>query len=168
MHVLQALNVDIPNSVVREGVDDLMRATLAGSQPVDGVINAVRALSESGVRLGVISNAVYHPFLEWSLAKFGILDCFDVVVTSASAGYYKTRPELYLGTLDRLDAIPERSIHIGDSCRFDVQGARNAGMHAVLYSPELSDVRCVEADIEVSTLVGIVPLLFDHFGGASA
>jgi putative hydrolase of the HAD superfamily len=165
MYVLKALDVYVPETVVREGVEALMRQTLPGSHPVTGVVDAIRTLSARGVRLGVISNAVYHPFLEWSLTKFGVLDCFDVVVTSASAGYYKSRPELYRGTLERLGTQAECSVHIGDSCRFDVLGARAAGMRTVHYAPGEFDRVCDEADLQLASLVGLADTLFDHFGG---
>src|SRR5262249_61886466 len=83
-----------------------------------------------------VASAVYHPFLEWTLERFGIRDAFAVVTTSASAGYYKSRPEIYLQTLQRLEVDPARSVHVGDSWRFDVVGARRAGMRTVLIAAE--------------------------------
>lgn len=163
MDVLAKLGIDIDRPTVERGVADLMRDALATAEPVAGAVEAVRQLAGTGLRLGIISNAVYHPFLEWSLAKFGISDQFDVVVTSASAGYYKSRPELYHFTLERLGSDPERTVHIGDSYRFDVLGARAAGMHTVWYDTGHHEGAGEDADLRVTTLEGLAPTLLDRF-----
>ena len=81
--------------------------------------------------MGIVSSAVYHPFLEWTLEAFGIRDAFHVVITSASAGFYKSRAELYVHAAELLGATPQRMVHVGDSFRFDVAGASRAGMGTV-------------------------------------
>lgn len=163
MHVLDQLGIEIERDVVERGVADVMRDALGTSQPVPGVVDAVRQLADRGLRLGVISNAVYHPFLEWSLEKFEIADLFDVVVTSASAGYYKTRPELYHDTLARLGSNPTRTVHIGDSYRFDVLGARAAGMKTVWFDTGHEEGAGDAADLRVMTLDGLAARVLESF-----
>ena len=92
-----------------------MRVLLAGATPMLGAVEAVREIAQEGVPPGIVSSAVYHPFLEWTLATFGILEAFAVIVTSAS-GSYKSRPELYLHAAEALAAAPERMVHVGDRC----------------------------------------------------
>jgi HAD superfamily hydrolase (TIGR01509 family) len=134
--VLDRLGLRVDPSEIARGVDALMREALAGATPMIGAIETVRVLAGDGVALGIVSSAAHHPFLEWTLERFGIRDAFAVVTTSASAGYYKSRPEIYWQTLDRLGADPARSVHVGDSVRFDVGGARRAGMRTVLVSAD--------------------------------
>jgi FMN phosphatase YigB (HAD superfamily) len=116
-----------------------MSACLADASLVPGARDLVTALSDAGVPLGVVSSAVYHPFLEWALERHSVRDRFGPVTTSASCGYYKSRPEIYWLTLEQLDATGERSIHLGDSARFDVLGARRAGMRTVWLNPKGAD-----------------------------
>src|SRR5262249_62241757 len=106
-----------------------------------------------------VASAVYHPFLEWTLERFGIRDAFAVVTTSASAGYYKSRPEIFWQTLQQLEVDPARSVHVGDSWRFDVAGARRAGMRTVLIAAEHDPVACEEItpDLVVSSLDNAAP-----------
>ena len=106
-------------------------SALDGARPVPGAVETVRAIHHAGIAVGVISSAVYHPFLEWTLSAFGIRDRIAAVVTSASAGYYKSRPELYWHAADLLRVAPRRVVHVGDSLRFDVGGASRAGMGTV-------------------------------------
>jgi HAD superfamily hydrolase (TIGR01509 family) len=129
--VFGAIGLEIPAPVIQRGVEMLMRHALAGASPIPGSIETVRAIHRAGVPLGVVSSAVYHPFLEWTLAAFGIRDVFRAVITSASVGFYKSRPEIYLHAADALIAAPARMVHVGDSFRFDIAGASRAGLGTV-------------------------------------
>jgi putative hydrolase of the HAD superfamily len=162
--VLDDVGVHMEDASIASAIEHVMRDCLEDSIPVPGVVDTVRSLADSGIRLGVVSAAVYHPFIEWSLQKFGILDAFDVVVSSASAGYYKTRPELYLHTLDQLGVEPRESVHVGDSHRFDVEGARNAGMRTVWFASDIETGNNGAADLTVTSLTGLGPLIIERFG----
>ena len=136
-----------------------MRGALDEAMPMVGAVETVKALASVGVRLGIVSSAVYHPFLEWTLERFEIRDAFTVVTTSASAGYYKSRPEIYWETLRELRATAINSVHIGDSVRFDVGGAQRAGMRTVLVSANHngSDPEVPIPDLVVPTLEDATP-----------
>jgi beta-phosphoglucomutase-like phosphatase (HAD superfamily) len=69
--------------------------------------------------------------LEWTLESFGLRDALQVVITSASAGFYKSRPEIFLHAAAALSADPRRTVHVGDSLRYDVGGASRVGMGTV-------------------------------------
>ncbi len=143
--VLERLSQPVNMESITRGVADLMRGVSAEATPVPGAVETVRGLRKAGVTLGIISSAVYHPFLEWTLAKFEIQDAFTDITTSASAGFYKSRPELFWHAAAAIGADPRRTVHIGDSYRFDVEGANRAGMATVWLNrdgeaPPTSDV----------------------------
>lgn len=154
--VLDRLELSASDAEIAHGVESLMRVAIADLTPIPGAIDLVLALRKEGIILGVVSSAVYHPFLEWSLASFGILDAFSTVVTSASAGFYKSRTEIYTHSLDRLGAEAENAIHIGDSLNWDVNTAKRAGMKTVWLNPSRlsSDPG---PDLDITTLVGAFP-----------
>jgi len=148
---------------VATAIDQLMREALSGAYPRPGAIDLLRTLKAAGIPLGVVSNAIHQPFLEWALDASGMADLFDVVLTSARAGYYKSRPEIYWRAAKELDIAPEAIIHIGDSLRFDVTGAARAGMRTVwLNLTDEPDGNCI-ADLTVTHLDGLAPLLFNCF-----
>jgi putative hydrolase of the HAD superfamily len=66
------------------------------------------------------------------LDRLGIADLFDAVVVCGPktdiAG--KPDPEAFQAVLDRLEAVPETSIYIGDSLQGDIGGANNVGMQS--------------------------------------
>ncbi|HYI24253.1 MAG TPA: HAD family hydrolase [Thermomicrobiales bacterium] len=129
--VFSRLGVATTATAVLDTIDDLMREAQASVAPVDGAVDSVRALRELGIPLGVISSAVHHDTLTWSLEHIGIDDCFDVIVSSASCGHYKSTPAIYAHTLAAMGGTAGRSVHVGDSLKWDVTVSREAGMYPV-------------------------------------
>lgn len=159
--VLERLSQPVNMESITHGVAELMREVSAAATPVPGAVETVRGLRDAGVTLGVISSAVYHPFLEWTLAKFEIEDAFRDIVTSASAGFYKSRPELYWHAAAAIGADPRRTVHIGDSYRYDVEGANRAGMATVWLNREGEPApeSDVVPNLTLSTLDGSKPAI---------
>jgi len=62
---------------------------------------------------------------------------FDRVYYSCSTGMRKPEPEIYKKVLDDNSLKPAETLYIDDSPQH-VEGARNTGMHAVLYDPKES------------------------------
>ena len=113
----------------------LQRAAYVPGREELGAALCVRALESEGYRLGIVSNALYGDFLRWSLEDSGLSGCFDGVFASADAGYYKASPELYRYALAALGSAPGETVHVGDSYRWDILGAKAAGIRGIWYSP---------------------------------
>jgi FMN phosphatase YigB (HAD superfamily) len=162
MRVLEELGLPGDRDAVQRGVAEIMRATLVGVAPLPCAIECVRSLAAQGLPLVVVSSAIYHPFLEWTLESFGILDVFEVVITSASCGYYKSRPEIYRHALDVLGIAPDELVHVGDSHEYDVTTAGRLGVRTVWLNAD-ADIDH-GADMRVSTLCGLAPAVLERFG----
>jgi FMN phosphatase YigB (HAD superfamily) len=160
--ILDRIGFTLPWEAIDIALDSIMRDAFRGARPVDGAPETVHALAASGIQLGVVSSAVHHDFLLWSLERYGMLGSFDRVVTSASCGFYKSRPEIYWSALAELDARPSQAVHIGDSLRFDVGGASRAGMRTAWYQRpggKESPTPGLIPDLTVSSMAGIAPAL---------
>jgi FMN phosphatase YigB (HAD superfamily) len=145
-------------AVVESVVDTLFRPLIAETELVPGVRDTVAYLANAGYVLGVVSSAVHHDFLEWSLAHHGIRRYFTDVVTSASAGYYKSRPEIYRIACERLGSLPVETVHVGDSYRFDHLGGIAAGLRTVWYNRNGAEPASGPSpELELATLVGAGP-----------
>ena len=90
-----------------------------------GAASACRSLSAAGLRLAVVSN--WDIGLHDHLARLGLDNLADVVVTSAEAGAPKPAPAVFELALARLGVPAPRAVHIGDAAA-DEEGARAAGM----------------------------------------
>ena len=139
-------------------IDAIMRASMHNLAPVEGAIATIRELHGAGYRLGVVSSAIHHDVVSWALASFGLVEAFDVIVTSARCGVYKSNPTIYRHALDLLDDLPERSIHVGDSLQWDAGTASQLGMSTVLLRTGCvdrfrSNAAPVEPDLVLDTLV---------------
>jgi putative hydrolase of the HAD superfamily len=90
---------------------------------------ALDAANEHG-RVAVITNG---PSKEQrlKLERTGLLDRFEVIAISGEVGHEKPAAEIFAHTLSRIGIAPEAALHIGDSLRYDVAGARAAGLTAV-------------------------------------
>lgn len=92
--------------------------------------DTLRELRERGVRMGLISN--FEPWLEDLLRDLEMLDFLEVLVISGKEDYEKPHPRIYELALERAGVSPRQSLHVGDSPVSDYDGAREAGMRAVL------------------------------------
>lgn len=70
---------------------------------------------------------------EQGLKKYGIDECFDVIVTADDTTKHKPDPEPINIALGKLGAVPEEAVMLGDTM-FDILCAKNAGVRSVLVS----------------------------------
>jgi putative hydrolase of the HAD superfamily len=108
--------------------------------PVAGAAQALLALAEGGYRLGIVSNAT--GVVAQQLEEYGICSVtatgmarVEVVIDSHIVGVEKPDPRIFGFALDALGVDPARCLYIGDTVRFDVRGARGAGLHPVHVDP---------------------------------
>lgn len=137
--VTDALGVRLAVEDIASAIESLMHEAAAEATPIPGAVESIRAIAGNGTRVGVISSAVYHPFLEWTLERFGVGQELAFIMTSASTGIYKSNPDIYRVAMENAGARPDRSIHVGDSEKWDVWAAKEAGMRAVWFANGKSD-----------------------------
>ncbi|MDF0675244.1 MAG: HAD-IA family hydrolase [Nitrospira sp.] len=87
-------------------------------------------LKERDLELGIISN--FDSRLFTVMRGLGIADAFDTVTISSLAQAAKPAPQIFHMALEKHGIDPEEALHVGDSLRDDVEGAKQAGLHAVL------------------------------------
>lgn len=159
-HVFREMDIRAERATVARTIDELMHGMLADLEPVPGAIETIANLVGAGVPVGIISSAVYHPFLEWALTRFGLLERLSFVATSASVGYYKSDTRIYRHAYETVNATIELGVHVGDSPRWDIDTAKRAGLAAVLYDdpgnthPMHGTDGLARPDLVLDTLVG--------------
>ncbi|MDH4083173.1 MAG: HAD-IA family hydrolase [Nitrospira sp.] len=87
-------------------------------------------LKAQDLELGIISN--FDSRLFTVMRGLGIADSFDTVTISSLAQAAKPAPKIFHLALEKHAVDAEEALHVGDSFREDVEGARKAGLHAVL------------------------------------
>ncbi len=87
-------------------------------------------LSRRGLPLGIVSN--WDSSLPSLLDALALSPRFRAVVVSAIEETGKPDSEIFLRACSRIGLEPRECLHVGDSRREDFDGARSAGLHAVL------------------------------------
>ena len=112
-------------------------------------------LKARDLELGIISN--FDSRLFTVLRGLGVADAFDTVTISSLAQAAKPAPQIFHIALEKHAVDPDEALHIGDSLRDDVEGAKKVGLHAALLD---RDGRQQQADVRtIKSLEELFPLL---------
>lgn len=128
-------------------------------------VAVLQSVQDMGLRIGLISNTGMTPGTTFRtyLANTGMLDYFDTLTFSDEVKMSKPGKEIFLLTLRCLDAAPEQTVHIGDSIRNDVAGAKKCGLRTVWITgfSERDDPTdpATEPDETVNGLGAVVPAI---------
>ena len=130
----------------RESVLHRMRKIWSGPtidlwrQPVRGSVDGLRRLAERGLRLGIVSNA--DGTIEEQLRRGQICQVGEglgvpvlAIIDSHLVGVEKPAAEIFSHALEPLGVEPARAVYVGDTVRYDVRGARAAGLRPVHFDP---------------------------------
>jgi putative hydrolase of the HAD superfamily len=91
---------------------------------------ALAHLRERDLTLVCVSN--WDCSLAEVLERSGLGGALDAVVTSAAAGARKPDPSIFLRALELAGTTVGEAVHVGDTPAEDVEGARAAGIRALL------------------------------------
>ena len=93
-------------------------------------------------RTGILSNS-FVGARDREQAAYGFEDLVDEIVYSHEAGMSKPDPRIYALICARLDAHPQETVFLDDAGRC-VDGAREAGIHAVHYQDNAQAIGEIE------------------------
>ncbi|HKF44298.1 MAG TPA: HAD-IA family hydrolase [Thermoanaerobaculia bacterium] len=96
----------------------------------EDVVGTLDALEKSGHLLAVVSN--WDSQLPRLLESLGLASRFKTISVSAIEESGKPGPEIFRRTCARLGVSPAEALHVGDSVVEDYEGARAAGLSALL------------------------------------
>ncbi len=156
--LFQRLNVQAPDGAAVAHAASVWHLLGPSSLAVfPDVPDVLRSLRGSGYPLAVVSN--WQCGLRHFCAELGLGDAFDAVVASAEVASQKPDPGIFVEACRRLGVPPDRTLHIGDSVGDDLQGARTAGLHAVLVRRD-EDEACAGAPVirgfrELAEVLGV-------------
>ena len=133
--------------------DVYMEARFAGTKPFSEVLEALKSL-KARFQIGIISNGNSYP------AKVGFPEIFDFAVFADQCGAAKPDSRIFRYTLSKIAHKPEEVLHVGDSLRNDVWGAKNCGFRTAWLNRERKpNPTDIVPDIEVVDLQELVDAL---------
>jgi len=132
------------------------------------VNQALVGLRDRHLVVGAVSNWVWN--LPELLHSLELVSHFDFIAASARVGFEKPDPRFFAYALERANARPEETIHVGDHIDADVKGALAAGLDAVLID---RNHRYTTADLPpgvplITSLVDLLPIVDARLAAAPA
>lgn len=112
-------------------------------------------LKNEGYQLAIVSNGGHDTRLN-TIRGLGIETYFDEIISSGLVGFNKPQPEIFQITAERLGVQPTQCLYIGDHPINDVQGATEAGMHALWMQGFHADAEHIQYKIQQ------LPEIFAH------
>jgi putative hydrolase of the HAD superfamily len=113
---------------VEVSAEELVEAVRMNAYP--DAVPALTGLRERGLRLAAVSN--WDCSLGRVLERCGLAELLDGAVSSAEAGARKPDPAIFGAALALVGCEPAEALHVGDTREEDLDGARAAGIRALL------------------------------------
>jgi HAD superfamily hydrolase (TIGR01662 family) len=103
-------------------------ATHTNFELYDDTLPTLRRLREQRVKIGLVSNSARD------VREFAVHHGLEIDAGISSFHHGKTKPHasIFRAVLDLLDVEPREALMVGDSVDEDIEGARAAGLQAVL------------------------------------
>lgn len=121
------------------------------------VLPCLDAMRDAGLRLCVISNFVWGaPEL---IHDLDLADHFEALVISARVGFQKPNEGIFRHALEVMSVAPENAIHVGDSYKADVEGARRLGITGVMIARQSADTAFMRTELDDPELLVVTDLM---------
>ena len=101
------------------------------AKPFRETVELLEKLKKEGYKIALISNTDCFTTDE-VLDKYDLRKYFDDIVLSYKVNMLKTNPKMYEMILDKLGVDKSEALVVGDSIETDMNGAKDAGIRAVL------------------------------------
>jgi putative hydrolase of the HAD superfamily len=137
----------------QEWMNELVSAYTSSILEVPPYLNpearkALEDLKKHHKLIGLICNTGLTPGigLRKLLANESVSRYFDLMIFSEEIGIRKPDPSIFHLAAHRLDVQPTEIVHVGDSLKMDVWGAKNAGLTAIHFLSQEGRDRIAESD----------------------
>jgi putative hydrolase of the HAD superfamily len=130
------------------------------AQPATDLDVMLAALSDRGMRIGVVTNSTRAAVQNAKIDTVGIRQHLDSVVVSETAGFEKPDKRIFQMALAELGLEPNQAWFVGDNPVKDILGASAVGLPPVwkrgnLDWPEEHD----QPDLQIDSLEELLPLV---------
>lgn len=132
VNTLRALKVDdrLGEPMLQDWENRIITATCL----FEDTLPVIGRLCSAGLRLGIVTNG--YTTMQWrKLHHHGLGAHVDFALISEEAGVHKPDKAIFDLALAQAEVAAQQALFIGDTPSADIEGARNAGLHAVLIDP---------------------------------
>lgn len=154
---LRALKVD--DHLAKPMLEDWEGRIISATRLYDDALSTIGQLRSIGLGLGIVTNG--FTTMQSRKIRHHVLDTqVDFVLISEQVGVYKPDRAIFDLALARAGVAASQALFVGDTPSSDIEGARNAGLQAVLIDVRDTWTR-VEMDgvPKIRRLTELLPLL---------
>lgn len=126
---LRALKVD--DYLAKPMLEDWEGRIIAATRLFDDTLSTIGQLRSVGLRLGIITNG-FTAMQSCKIRHHDLDTHVDFVLISEQVGIYKPDRAIFDLALARAGVSARQALFVGDTPSSDIEGARNAGLQAVL------------------------------------
>jgi len=138
--------------------ENLFRILDEDCPPVDGVIPAIVMLYERGYEMAVASSSEKR-FVTKYLAKLGLMDYFDFIVSGDMIQNSKPAPDIYLKAVEEFGTTADRCIVVEDA-KNGVAAGKAANIYTIGYqNPDSGEQDLSSADVVLQQMIELVDVL---------
>lgn len=131
------VSVDEARARVDRLLGERLTLALAAAGPRPDARAALQRMIDLGIRVGVVSDYA----VDDKLQVLGLAELpWQARIAADALGALKPNKRCYLASAAALGLPPERILHIGDRVDTDVEGARAAGLKALLLGPPVDGI----------------------------
>lgn len=131
----------VGDEVMERSCRSFLTPIFARARLVDDAPDVLETLRSRGLRTALVSNTPWGspagPWLE-ELERHGLPGRLDAITFCVDVGWRKPHPAPFLKTLADLSVDAAHAVFVGDDPEWDLQGAWNAGLRALLLTNEPS------------------------------
>ena len=131
------------------------------STPFADVVFTIKQLFEQGFRLGLISNGK-SPFQEHNFQALAVQNYFSSVIVSEAVQLRKPEPAIFQLACAQLNVELFEAVYVGDNEKVDVDGAKNAGLNAIHFQPNILDLDTRTTHLTISSFKILLTYLLEH------
>ena len=146
------MNITVADAreLLRVYIYDGLKPFFEKIRPFSHVAETIRAFKAAGYKIVLLSD--FPP--EQKGAMWGIPGSCDMMLGTEQIGALKPSKYPFGIMAMALDVAPSKILYVGNSIKYDIKGARNAGMSTAYLLPwwkRLLHIRCPLADISFGT-----------------
>ncbi|MDE0222933.1 MAG: HAD family hydrolase [Spirochaetaceae bacterium] len=144
-----------------------MEPIFATARRYDDTLDTLSTLRRRGYRIGILSNTPWGtPPWAWheELERHGLAERCDLALFCGDVGWRKPARPLFRAALSHFACRPEHCVFVGDDPRWDVRGARRAGITPLLID-RTAAAATATAQPDLRSLADLEPVLQRWNGG---
>lgn len=113
------------------------------------------------VKIGLLTNACDPIEQRERIIKSGLYKFFSTICISGETQKYKPDKEAFEDIITKLSVTPQEAVFVGDSEKYDIEGAKNAGLYAIKKGLPTQPTKADACFSEYSELIGVLSKI--HF-----